>query len=172
MAGLEFGLVNRLSILNSMAKKNDSVVKEVVERDGSAQELEAYLAYRASGHNSLGYHEPTRDQEPDVAPEYGIAPGADLFNPEPPEAVQDLQIANSAENARILQQRDHSAARSLEEKEEAADEFLEAEVRPNVELTGADEDGNLPENGGVPVHPGPAQRVVVVEEESDADKSE
>lgn len=141
-----------------MAKKSDKVeAQEVVERDGSAEELAAYMHLRATGRNDLGYHEPTRDQETDVAPERGVMPGLDLFNPPPPEGVP-LDIARPAGQARINVQPNSRDALPVEDKEELGP------VDPIApqQFSGADEDGNLPEVASVP---GSVQRVMVVKEE-------
>lgn len=73
----------------SVAKKSSDEVREVVhpgpEGDqGFIDEQNKFLSeYKLTGVNP-GYIDPTRDQEPDIAPEFGVAPHPELFNPAPP----------------------------------------------------------------------------------------
>jgi pyruvate/2-oxoglutarate dehydrogenase complex dihydrolipoamide acyltransferase (E2) component len=82
------------SMISQMAENNQS--PDVEEREDEAvtpEELaeqlnapetdqdQALLDYRVSGINK-GYVDPSRDQEPDIAPEFGSAPHPELFNPD------------------------------------------------------------------------------------------
>lgn len=73
-----------------MAKKQEEKagvldVIDVEERaDDLEEQAEALLAYRVSGEMGI-YRDQSRDQEPDIAPELGVAPHPELANPAPPE---------------------------------------------------------------------------------------
>lgn len=53
--------------------------------DFTAKQDQALLQYRVTG--VVGeFCDPLRDQEPDIAPEYGVAPHPELYNPAPPKS--------------------------------------------------------------------------------------
>ena len=55
------------------------------DKDYFKHQDEALLKYRVTG--VVGdFQDPLRDQEPDIAPEFGVAPHPELQNPAPPES--------------------------------------------------------------------------------------
>ena len=73
----------------------------------------ALTHYRLTGHN-LGYVDPIRAQEPDVAPEPDVLPGLGVFNPPPPLESQRGFISKPAS--------DDPRTATMDEKEKLADE--------------------------------------------------
>lgn len=113
---------------------------------------EALLHYRATGFNP-GYVDPTRDQEPDIAPEFGVSPHPDLGNPAPPAASFSGRALNPNSNPMVL---------SVEEKEERSADATEEFNRQLAEREEAL--ANLRDTG----FGGPApMRVVIVDEDSE-----
>lgn len=103
-----------------MAK--DKLIKEVKhEADGDAkwmqEQNEALMHYRATG-EAGEYVDPTRDQEPDIAPEFGVAPHPELANPAP---------AESSFSGKALDPELVPMLKPVEEKEADAEEKTEAE---------------------------------------------
>jgi hypothetical protein len=58
---------------------------------------EAYLEYRATGRQGK-YIDALRDQEPDIAPEFGVAPHPELANAAPPEGFYTGEALNPDAN--------------------------------------------------------------------------
>lgn len=158
-------LFGTVAIYTSLvAKKSDKVDAQEVEVKVAEEvdQNEALLHYKATGVNE-GYVDPLRDQEPDIAPEKGVAPEPMLFNPPPPQAVLDSPFVESKKS-------EDQRARPLAEKEEAADDFSEAEVTPQ-DIAGGDEEGNIPEEEeslGADV----VKVAVVADHRDESDKSE
>lgn len=102
-----------------MAK--DKLIKEVKhEADGDQKWMDeqnaALMHYRVTGEAGV-YVDPTRDQEPDIAPELGVAPHPDLANPAP---------AEGSFSGRALDPKSNPMVKPAEEKEEDAKEATEA----------------------------------------------
>ena len=146
-----------------VAKAKDNKELEVVEAvhpEGDAdaeflaQQDHALLVLKATGVNSEGYIDTTRDQEPDIAPEFGVSPHPENFNPAPPR---------SSFSGRALDENAVPMVQSVDEKEENRKEATEAfneQVQAREELFKAI--NSAPDLG-------PVQRVVVVEEEKQSD---
>ena len=117
------------------------------------EQNEALLAYKATGQPGK-YIDPTRDQEPDIAPELGVHPHPDLANPAPPA---------SSFSGRALDVSANPMLKSADEKQEDAKEATEAF---NERLKARDA---AFEAGLVDVGPAP-MRVVVVD--ADAEEGE
>lgn len=137
-----------------MAKKDNLVEKVEHEADGDAKWMEeqnrALLHYRLTGENH-GYVDPTRDQEPDIAPEFGVSPHPDLANPAPPAASFSGRALNPATNPMVL---------DYEEKAENAKEATEAF---NDAL--AEREEKLANLAKAPDYPAGAQPVFIVEKQ-------
>ncbi len=108
-----------------VAKSKDTEGLEIVEvehpeEDADAKFLkeqnEALLHYRLTGEAGV-YIDPTRDQEPDIAPELGVAPHPELANPAPP---------SSSFSGRALDEGKVPMVKSAAEKEEDGAEAVEA----------------------------------------------
>lgn len=108
-----------------MAKKSDDLVQEVVHPDNddsvdaakfADEQNKALMHYRLTGEAGV-YIDPTRDQEPDIAPELGVAPHPDLANPAPPKSSFSGRALNPDTNSMVL---------PADEKEENAKEATEA----------------------------------------------
>lgn len=130
-----------------MAKENDSALSEVKVKDAASpvervavpenpsakywqEQNEALAHYKVTGEVGA-YIDPSRDQEPDIAPEFGVAPHPELANPAPPEGSFSAVAANSPVVA------------DVEDKEEAGDEAVSEAVAAREEAAkDADEDGN------------------------------
>ena len=102
-----------------MAKSK--LIKEVKhEADGGQkwhdEQNAALMHYRLTGDVGV-YVDPTRDQEPDIAPELGVAPHPELANPAPPAASFSGRALNPDTNPMVS---------SVEEKEESSKEATEA----------------------------------------------
>lgn len=128
--------------------------------DWHREQAEALNDYRVSGHPGV-YLDQSRDQEPDIAPELGVAPHPELANPKPP-----------ALNARgIGEPSDSPLAQPIEERVAAVPEEGDGADKAALEAEEA-----LTAGAGSPaVLPGPAQPVVVVSdrsEENDAARKE
>ncbi len=142
-------------MIKSVAKKsdkNDGIVEVKVEegQDFLDAQNAALMHYRLTGEAGV-YIDPTRDQEPDIAPELGVAPHPELANPAPPAASFSGRALDPASNPMV---------QSVEEKEEAGADQVEAY---NEALQEREEKlANLVDTGfGAPA----PVRVVVVEEE-------
>jgi hypothetical protein len=62
--------------------------------DYTQRQDEALMHYRVTG--VVGdYQDPLRDQEPDIAPEFGVAPHPELQNPAPPKHSVGAQASRS-----------------------------------------------------------------------------
>lgn len=145
-----------------MAKDKDNDLIVEVEHssgeDGSAKDHQAWLDeqnkalmhYRLTGEAGV-YVDPTRDQEPDIAPELGVAPHPDLANPAPPAASFSGRALNPASNPMVL---------PADEKEENAKEATEAF---NEAL--AEREEKLANLSKVSDFPAGAQPVYIVERE-------
>jgi hypothetical protein len=143
-----------------MAKAKNSDPIEVVEvehpgEDADASFLreqnEALLNYKLTGEAGV-YIDPTRDQEPDIAPELGVSPHPDLANPAPPA---------SSFSGRALDVSANPMLKSVDEKEEDGKEAAEAF---NERLEQREE---AFKNSVTDVGPAP-MRVIVVDEEAEA----
>jgi hypothetical protein len=125
-----------------------------------AQQARALAHYRVSGQNSLGYVDQSRDQEPDIGAEFGQAPHPELFNPEP---HSDATLLGSSQGGPpgIGQVSDSQLVSPSEETVAAREEEVQRQVeaRQNVVV------------GGTAVAPGPAQPVVIVDPEKDAQEA-
>jgi hypothetical protein len=106
-------------------KSKDELVQEVVHpaNDDSVDAAEfadeqnrALMHYRLTGEAGV-YIDPTRDQEPDIAPELGVAPHPELANPAPPKSSFSGRALNPDTNPMVL---------PAEEKEELAADATEA----------------------------------------------
>src|ERR1051326_855023 len=88
-------------------------VKRVDTKAKSYSQLqdEALLHYKVTGEVGT-YIDPGRTQEPDIAPEYGVSPHPELFNPAPPESTQNAGFADAA---------DTNLTDSVEDKNKADD---------------------------------------------------
>jgi hypothetical protein len=144
-----------------MAKAKNTDPIEVVEvehpgEDADASFLreqnDALLNYKLTGEAGV-YIDPTRDQEPDIAPELGVSPHPDLANPAPPA---------SSFSGRALDVSANPMLKSVDEKEEDGKEAAEAF---NERLEQREE---AFKNNVASVEPAP-MRVVVVEESADED---
>jgi hypothetical protein len=116
----------------SVAEENTQLDVDAVEHPGEdggddfvEQQNEAYLRYKHSGLNDQGYIDPSRDQEPDIAPEYGVSPHPDLFNPAPPENAEGSKPSNS-EQVLSFEEKTERGEEKAEEIQEALDEAAEA----------------------------------------------
>ncbi len=143
-----------------VAKSKDSAVDvEAVEfpEDGgdaafAKQQAEALIHYKLTGVNDLGYIDTTRDQEPDIAPEFGVAPHPELANPAPPR---------TSFSGRAL---DSDAVPMVQEVEEKAENRAEATEKFNEQVQAREElFKEINSNSAVT---GPVQRVVIVDEEA------
>lgn len=112
-------------MIRPVAKKSEDLVVEVVhpDNDESVDEAEfmdeqnrALMNYRLTGEAGV-YIDPTRDQEPDIAPELGVAPHPDLANPAPPKSSFSGRALDPGSNSMVL---------PADEKEENAKEATEA----------------------------------------------
>lgn len=139
----------------SKSNKTDHDIVEVKHpgADYDAEFLEQQNAalqhYKLTGVNDQGYVDSTRDQEPDIAPEFGVSPHPELANPAPPR---------ESFSGRALDEDAVPMVKSVDEKEEDGAEAVEAYneyLQKRDELFEATKD--------TPVV-GPVQRVVVVEE--------
>jgi hypothetical protein len=96
------------------------VVEVAVPDEPSAKYLrgqdEALMHYRLTGEAGV-YIDPTRDQEPDIAPELGVAPHPELANPAPPASSFSGQALSVNANPMLV---------PVEEKAENAKEATEA----------------------------------------------
>lgn len=111
---------------------------------------QALAEYRVSG--VVGkYQDPTRDQEPDIAPEFGVAPHPELQNPAPPADSFSGRALNPNSNPMVS---------SVEEKEEAGKEATEAF---NEAL--AEREEKLKNLAAAPDFPAGAQPVYLVEKQ-------
>lgn len=108
-----------------MAKnKSEDLVVEVVHPDNDDsvdaaefmdEQNKALMHYRLTGEAGV-YIDPTRDQEPDIAPELGVAPHPDLANPAPPKSSFSGRALDPGSNSMVL---------PAEEKEENAKDATE-----------------------------------------------
>ncbi len=148
--------------------KNDSGVKEVKvegssvpvtevaypESGANAEFLkaqdEALLHYRLTGESGV-YIDPLRDQEPDIAPELGVAPHPELANPAPPAAGSGkaldvdsnpmvVPVNEKAENAKDATEAFNEALAEREEKFSALSGSDAAPAQP-VYMVDAPESG-------------------------------
>jgi hypothetical protein len=77
-------------------------VKRVDTEDKNFTENQdqALLDYKVTG--VVGsFADPTRDQEPDIAPEFGVAPHPELHNPAPPTAAVGAEARETITTASI-----------------------------------------------------------------------
>ena len=145
---------NKSNDSDTKLSSDELVVDVQHQEEGDAEYMknqnEALLHYRATGHN-LGYVDPTRDQEPDIAPEFGVAPHPDLFNPSPPAASFSGRALNPDSNPMVL---------PVEEKEELAKDATE-----NFNKALAEREENLANLSAASDFPAGAQPVYIVEKE-------
>jgi hypothetical protein len=108
-----------------VAKKKDNESLDIVKVEHPGDEHDAawledqnekLVEYRLTGVNR-GYVDPTRDQEPDIAPEFGVSPHPELFNPAPPA---------SSFSGRALDESKVPMVKDAKEKAEDAKEATEA----------------------------------------------
>ncbi len=131
------------------------VVEVAVPEDGGDADYaqgqnEALAHYRVTGEAGV-YIDPTRDQEPDIAPELGVAPHPELANPAPPAESFSGQALDVASNSVLV---------PVEEKEENAKEATEAF---NEAVRAREEWASTQPNASQPASP-----VYVVDDPSDA----
>ena len=134
---------------------NDKVVEVKHDADSAdfvQEQNEALMHYRLTGEAGK-YVDPTRDQEPDIAPELGVAPHPDLANPAPPA---------SSFSGRALDPNAVPMVQSAEEKEEQRADATEAFNKVVQEREEAFNAGALSGTTG----PAPV-RVVVVDEDDE-----
>jgi len=103
-----------------MAEKKDPNAADKVTKDAEdagVQEFDnqdaALLAYKATGQRGV-YRDPSRDQEPDIAPELGVSPAPEQENLPPPK---DSFTANAVASPVVA---------SVDEKEEANEDAVKA----------------------------------------------
>lgn len=80
------------------------------------EQARLYTEYKLTGVNR-GWIDTTRDQEPDIAPEFGVAPHPELANPAPPSTSFSGHALNETAVPMV---------KSVEEKEEDGAEAVEA----------------------------------------------
>lgn len=103
---------------------------------------EALMHYRNTGEVGV-YVDPNRDQEPDIAPEIGVAPAPDLANPAPPSDSYSGRTLDTRYNAVVK-----SVGTKAEDSKDATEAFnqyvadREAAFQDNA--TGATPAGSLP----------------------------
>jgi hypothetical protein len=124
-----------------------------VTDDWHNEQAQALNDYRVSGHPGI-YLDQSRDQEPDIAPELGVAPHPELANPKPPELAGARGIGEPS---------DSPLAQPLEEREAAAPEDGDGADKAAL----AAEKALVAGAGSPAVAPGPAQPVVVVADNSE-----
>ena len=137
-----------------MAKEKNSGSLEVVSvehpggedqpADFLRKQDSALLHYKATGVNSLGYVDPSRDQEPDIAPEKGLAPHPEMFNPAPPP---------NAEGAVALDPKRNPIVASPEDKAKAAEDSqanAQAVADARNEAGAVNPDGSVDEDAESP----------------------
>lgn len=142
------------------SKSNDGLeIVKVEHPEGEGDQAfiedqnEKLIEYRLTGVNR-GYIDPTRDQEPDIAPEFGVSPHPELFNPAPPAA---------SFSGRALDEDKVPMVKDVEDKEADAKEATEAfnkAVQEREKLFEATKDT---------VYSAPPIPVVVVEAEEKSD---
>lgn len=129
---------------------------EDADDDFNQEQNEALLHYKATGQVGV-YIDPSRDQEPDIAPELGVSPHPELANPAPPEkAWPSAQESTSPvvetfeakqENAEAEEERVQAATDAENEANQAAYEAEkerrskpaeEQDLEPPAELSAQD----------------------------------
>jgi hypothetical protein len=139
--------------------KSEDLVVEVEHPGADADQAfldeqnKALIEYKLTGVNR-GYVDTTRDQEPDIAPELGVAPHPELINPAPPREsfsgrALDPQAVPMVQSAEEKQENRKEATEKFNEQQEAREELFKA-INSAPDL-------------------GPVQRVVVVDEEKPSD---
>jgi len=151
-----------------VAAKKDEVkdaplnVKEgMPDREDHEEQAKLLAEYRVTGVNR-GYIDQSRDQEPDIAAEFGVAPHPELFNPKPHEdAIESGAGRGGQPGIGEAQPESNLLVNPDEEKAK--------ELRDEAVQRAKDREENL-QRGGVLVAAGPAQPVVVVDEPKKADE--
>ena len=128
------------------------------DRDDAQEQARLLSEYRVTGVNR-GYIDQSRDQEPDIAEDFGVAPHPELFNPKP----HDDAVASGA----------HGGLPGIGEKQEGnllvnPDEEVAKEARDKAVEEAQARAENL-KRGDI-LAAGPAQPVVVVDDRSDEAK--
>lgn len=103
---------------------------------------EAYLRYRVTG--EVGdYIDPLRDQEPDIAPEFGVAPHPELANPRAPEGFFTGVNLDPDANpvVRPFEEKEENSRNLVEETQEGAEEAKKA---AEAERKAAEKNGVAP----------------------------
>jgi len=110
------------------------------------EQNEALYRYKVTGERGV-YIDPTRDQEPDIAPELGVSPHPELANPRTPEGpftgvnlrAEDNPVLQSVED------KDKAAEEVAKRADEAKDAAVESQEGDNQQ---ADEDSPAEVNVG------------------------
>lgn len=125
-----------------------------VDQEFLDQQNAALIHYKLTGVNDQGYIDTTRDQEPDIAPEFGVSPHPELANPAPPR---------ESFSGRALDPKAVPMVKDAESKEEDAKEATE---RFNEQMQAREELFQATKDTAVV---GPLQRVVIVDEPEASD---
>ena len=168
---------SRVATIKSMAEKkskNESKTEvksedvpvpapgEVSVPDQSADaQSKALLHYKLTG--IVGdYVDPTKDQEWDIAPEFGIGPHPELHNVRPPDVFPSRQSPGAGQPAPLDNAAVAAKVAPIEVKDKAAEKAADAESlhegRPDLR-------GDVNASSALPPQP-----VVVVEDRSKSDK--
>lgn len=116
-----------------------------------ASQAEALLEYKVTGRPGV-YADPSRDQEPDIAPELGVSPHPELANPAPPATTY---AAFPVDNYVTQPVEDKVEAAEEAEKEEEKAEKAEAKADAKAEKQAAKD----AESSGVALSPGESVEV-------------
>lgn len=127
-----------------MAAKKDEQLKDVPlnvpapmpDREDHEEQARLLAEYRVSGINR-GYIDQSRDQEPDIAAEFGVAPHPELFNPVPHEDAGEsgsggvvAGIGEKQPEGNLLVNPDEERAEEL--RDAAVERALAREAVPSV----------------------------------------
>ena len=131
-----------MSTLKPMAKKKDHV--EAIDSDDLdiVEQNEALLHYKVTGEVGK-FVDPLRDQEPDIAPERGVAPHPELFNPAPPKGSPFLGEAIDKSKNDVVLSFDEKNKRA-EDEADRVQAVADAINESNEEAAKEDEDFDKP----------------------------
>jgi hypothetical protein len=120
--------------------KGADAVVEVVPQGEDASEAynreqnEALMKAKLTGNRGV-WVDPTRDQEPDIAPELGVAPHPELSNPRAPEGFYTGTNLDPASNPVLLPvEEKEKRAKAIEKaREEAKKAAVESDAEPGAD---------------------------------------
>ncbi len=145
MACYNHGMAERDDGLKEVKVKGSAlpVVEVAIPEDDDSDyaqgQNEALMHYRVTGEAGV-YIDPTRDQEPDIAPELGVAPHPDMANPAPPESSfsgQALEVDSNAVLVPVKEKEKNAKdeTKAFNEAVQAREEY--AKNQPTASTAGA-----------------------------------